>query len=67
MKRPKKNSFDSGYNPDTRMFENASGKFSTYIEATQKQRKCEKCGEMFASYRSLKDHKKDFHSYEGVS
>jgi formylmethanofuran dehydrogenase subunit E len=63
MKRAKKNSFDSGYNPVTRMFENGSGKFSTYIEARQKQRKCEKCGEMFASYRSLKDHKKDFHSY----
>jgi uncharacterized Zn-finger protein len=63
MKRSKKNSFDSGYNPVTRMFENASGKFSTYIEARQKQRKCEKCGELFASYKSLKDHKKDFHSY----
>jgi transcription initiation factor IIE alpha subunit len=60
MNRSKKN---SGYNPVTRMFENASGEFSTYAEARQKQWKCEKCGEMFASYRSLKDHKKDFHSY----
>ena len=42
---------------------NAAGKFSTYAEARQKQWKCEKCGETFASYRSLKDHKKDFHSY----
>jgi formylmethanofuran dehydrogenase subunit E len=63
MKRAKKNSFDSGYNPVTRMFENASGKFLTYAEARQKQWQCEKCGEMFASYKSLKDHKKDLDSY----
>ena len=44
------------------MFENASGKFSTYTEARQQQWKCEKCGEMFANYRLLKDpHKKDSH------
>ena len=45
------------------MYENAVGKFSTYTEARQKQWTCEKCGEMFANYRSLKDQKKDFHSY----
>jgi formylmethanofuran dehydrogenase subunit E len=63
MKQSKKNSLNSGYNPVTRMYENAAGKFSTYVEARQKQRTCEKCGEMFANYRLLKDHKKDFHSY----
>ena len=45
------------------MYENAVGKFLTYEEARQKQWQCEKCSEMFASYKSLKDHKKDLHSY----
>ena len=36
MKRSKRNSLNSGYNPVTRMYENASGKFSTYTEARQK-------------------------------
>ena len=45
------------------MYENAVGNFLTYTEARQKQWQCEKCNEMFASYKLLKDHKKDFHSY----
>ena len=45
------------------MYENAVGKFLTYAEARQKQRQCEKCREVFTSYESLKDHKKDLHSY----
>jgi formylmethanofuran dehydrogenase subunit E len=63
MKRSRKNSLNSGYNPVTKMFENASGNFVTYAEARRNQWKCERCGEMFASYRTLKEHKKDFHSY----
>ena len=63
MKPLKRNSFNSSYNPVTRRYENAVGKFLTYAEARQKQWQCEKCGDMFASYRSLKDHKKDLHSY----
>ena len=42
------------------MYEIAVGKFLTYAEAGQKQWQCEKCSEMFASYKSLKDHKEDF-------
>jgi hypothetical protein len=45
------------------MYENAVGKFITYAEARQKQWQREKCREMFASFKLLKDHKKDFHSY----
>ena len=45
------------------MYENAAGKFLTYAEARQKQWRCEKCSEMFANYRLLRDHKKEFHSY----
>ena len=45
------------------MYENAVGKFLTYAEARQKQWQCEKCSEIFASYKILKDHKKDLHSY----
>ncbi len=63
MKPLKRNSLNSSYNPVTRMYENAVGKFLTYAEARQKQWQCEKCSEMFASYKSLKDHKKDLHSY----
>ena len=58
MKRSKRNLFNPGYNPVTRMYENAAGKFSTYAEARQKQWTCEKCGEMFANYRLLKAHKR---------
>jgi len=61
--KPKRNSLNSRYNPVTRLYENAVGKFLTYAEARQKQWQCEKCTEMFASYKSLKDHKKDLHSY----
>jgi hypothetical protein len=32
MKRSRKNSLNSGYNPVSRMFENAFGKFSTYTK-----------------------------------
>ena len=63
MKPLKRNSPNSSYNPITRMYENAVGKFPTYAEARQKQWQCEKCSVMFASYKLLKDHKKDFHSY----
>ena len=63
MTRSKKNTINSAYNPITGMYENAVGKFQTYSEARHKQWKCEKCTEMFASYKSLRDHKKDFHSY----
>ena len=63
MKSLKRNSPNSSYNPITRMYENAVGNFLTYTEARQKQWQCEKCSEMFASYKLLKDHKKDFHSY----
>ena len=63
MKPLKRNSLNSSYNPVTRMYENAVGKFLTYAEARQKQRQCEKCSEKFTSYKSLKDHKKDLHSY----
>ena len=35
------------------MYENAVGKFLTYAEARQKEWQCEKCSEMFASYKSL--------------
>ena len=63
MKPFKRNSINSSYNPVTRMYENAVGKFLTYAEARQKQRQCEKCREVFTSYKSLKDHKKDLHSY----
>ena len=63
MKPLKRNLLNSSYNPVTRMYENAVGKFLTYAEARQKQWQCEKCSEMFASYKSLKDHKKDLHSY----
>ena len=45
------------------MYENATGKFATYAEARQKQWKCDKCAEMFPSYKLLRDHKKDLHSY----
>jgi len=41
----KRNSLNSSYNPVTRMYENAVGKFLTYAEARQKQWQCEKCGE----------------------
>ena len=63
MKTSKRNSLNSSYNPVTRMYENTVGKFLTYAEARQKQWQCEKCSEMFASYKLLKDHKKDLHSY----
>ena len=63
MKPSKRNSLNSSYNPVTRMYENAVGKFLTYAEVRQKQWQCEKCSEMFASYKLLKDHKKDLHSY----
>lgn len=63
MKPLKRNSLNSSYNPVTRMYENAVGKFITYAEARQKQWQCEKCREMFASFKLLKNHKKDFHSY----
>ena len=59
MKPLKRNSLNSSYNPVTRMYENAVGKFLTYAEARQKQWQCEKCSEMFTSYKSLKDHKKE--------
>lgn len=45
------------------MYENATGKFLTYAEARQKQWKCDKCTKMFPSYKLLRDHKKDSHSY----
>jgi hypothetical protein len=63
MKPTKRSTLNSSYNPVTRMYENAVGKFLTYAEARQKQRRCEKCSEMFANYRLLRDHKKEFHSY----
>ena len=37
MKPLKRNSLNSSYNPVTRMYENAAGKFLTYAEARQKQ------------------------------
>ena len=61
--KPSKRNSNSSYNPVIRMYENAVGKFLTYAEARQKQWQCEKCSEMFASYKLLKDHKKDLHSY----
>jgi len=65
MPPPKKdkNSFNSIYNPITGMYENTTGKFRTYAEARQKKWKCAKCAEMFASYKLLRDHMMDFHSY----
>ena len=61
--KKEKNFLNSIYNPITRMYENATGKFPTYAEARQKQWKCDKCTKMFSSYKLLKDHKKDSHSY----
>ena len=58
------NSLNSIYNPITGMYENATGKFWTYAEARQNKWKCTKCAVMFSSYRLLRDHMKDFHSYQ---
>ena len=61
--KKEKNFLNSIYNPITGMYEKATGKFPTYAEARQKQWKCDKCTKMFPSYKLLRDHKTDSHSY----
>ena len=51
------------YNHSTRMYENKDDTYSTFAEARKKQWKCEKCYKMFPNYRTLLNHKIDFHSY----
>ncbi len=51
------------YNVKTGMYEDGDAKYRTFAEARQKQWRCDKCNQMFPSYKLLKDHKTDVHSY----
>ncbi len=51
------------YNHVTRLYENHDGKYLTFAEARKNQWKCEKCSQLFSAYKTLIDHKIEFHSY----
>ncbi len=63
QKKYKINSNMTFYNIKTRMYENTNGQYKTYAEAKQTQWKCEKCNETFPTYKMLRDHKTESHSY----
>jgi hypothetical protein len=51
------------YNYKTGLYENKNDTYRTQTEASKNKWKCEKCSEKFQSYRTLCEHKSQYHSY----
>ncbi len=66
LRKTKKNllNFDSlSYNNKARVYKTKDGRFLSYNEALKHKWKCEKCPETFASFKLLKAHRIQIHSY----
>ena len=51
------------YNYKTGFFENNDAAYQTREEALRNKWKCDKCSNLFQSYRMLREHKTQSHSY----
>ena len=51
------------YNFKTKMFEDKDTSYRSYSQASLSRWKCDKCSSMFATFKDLKNHKTDSHSY----
>ena len=51
------------YNYKTGFFENNDDTYQTRKEALRNKWKCDKCSDRFQSYRMLREHKTQSHSY----
>ncbi|MDW0316144.1 MAG: hypothetical protein QN716_12300, partial [Nitrososphaeraceae archaeon] len=51
------------FNNDTRMYKTGSQLYNRYEQARANQWKCEKCNNRFATFRKLRQHKSQNHSY----
>jgi hypothetical protein len=51
------------YDHRTRMYHVGRSSFETYQDAKANQWRCEKCNEAFASFKELRSHKTELHSY----
>lgn len=51
------------YNPLTGLYESGSATYIGFKQAKAIKWKCEKCSARFATFKELKNHKVDMHSY----
>ena len=51
------------YNPRTKQYESRLATYLSYEQAKAKQWKCEKCNNLFATFKELRHHKIENHSY----
>jgi hypothetical protein len=51
------------FNSITGLYESSDASYTSYVEARKYQWKCDKCYERFQSYKKLRNHKSQLHSY----